>query len=194
MPITNFSFEDPAIAPGSFTTGSINGWNQISGSNSLYGVVYFTTTSVINPTAIDGNQTAALREGSGILGQTLGINLTANTPYTLSIWIGARTDFPYAGYTFGFFTSAGTALVTETNAVTPVAGTWVNRILTFTALTGNPNLGQPLQIRFGETEPSTSSQTVFDKVTLDVVPEPSAVVLTIVGCGGLLALRRRSRR
>jgi hypothetical protein len=195
VPITNGNFETPALAnDGDFTTGSITGWNHVSGAGTVFGVTRLTTAS-ITPRSIDGNQVAFLREGTGVLGQTLAINLTANTTYTLNIWIGRRSDIAFAGYTFGLF-AGGAALVTETDAVTPTAGTWVNRILTFTALAGNPNLGQPVEIRFGETVPSGLSQTVFDSFSLDAspVPEPSTMSILLLGgaaIGGARVLRRK---
>ena len=105
--------------------------------------------------------------------------------------IGDRNDTTFTGYSFGLYTTGGTTLVAETNAVTPADGTWVTRTITFTALASDPSLGQPLQVRFGNTQ--TGGQTIFDAMSLNAspVPEPSSVVLLISGAAIVLLARRR---
>jgi hypothetical protein len=109
------------------------------------------------------------------------VDFTANTVYTLSIYIGDRNDAAFTGYTFGLFVTNSTPLVQESDVATPADGTWVQRTLTYTATASDPNLGQQLMVRFGNT--SSGGQTVFDAITLDASPVPDTEQLGIATCG-----------
>jgi hypothetical protein len=196
--ITNGDFETPVLsADDTFTSTFPSGWSQVgtNGAGSV-GVERLATSHFASgqPRSIDGNQVAYVNNGPFTWGQNTTVNLTANTLYTLSIYIGLRNDTSYTGYKFGLFAGGTTPIVQESDAVTPASGTWIQRTLTYTALAGDPLLGQPIWVEFGNT--SSGGQTVFDKVTLDAssVPEPSCAVLFVLGAGVLVVMRRKKFR
>lgn len=195
VPIINGDFESPEVDP--FTQGSIEGWTKVSGdANNRVGIAELSSSS-INPPAIDGDQVAFLREGPYVMGQTLSITITENTVYTLSIYVGMRSDINYSGYTFGLYAN-GVALVSEANPTFPSFGAWMNRTLSYTAMPGDANIGQTLEVRFGNTaaESSGVSQTVFDAISLDAsaVPEPSTYAMMGLGAALLLGIQRLRRK
>jgi hypothetical protein len=58
--------------------------------------------------------------GTGSILQTLGDTLQPNTLYVLKVKVGARTDYPFTGYSAGLV--AGNVTVASGNTATPVGG------------------------------------------------------------------------
>jgi hypothetical protein len=186
VPVVNSSFESPPTAV--FTPGLITGWTL---SNPL-------DQGVFNPgafppagiTATDGVQTAYLNSGN--ISQTLPALLTANTAYTLQVDVGDRADISFPGYRVRLL--AGATLLAEEFSLTPVSG-FLTSTVNFTALPGNPALGQPLTIQLV----SNGVQVNFDNVRLDATPAPVAPIplpasLAVWGVGAFgvgLVYRRR---
>lgn len=197
LTVANGDFENPALTTDdTFTTTTPPNWSVVVNGAGTVGVERLASTHFAagQPRSIDGNQVAFLNNGPFTLSETAASspgNLTANTKYTLTMSIGDRNDTSFSGYVFGLFTASGTPIVQESNAVTPADGTWVTRTLTYTATASDPNLGQAIFVRYGNT---TLGQTVFDAVSLDAtpVPEPSTSVL-IAGVAAAIAARRRAR-
>jgi len=189
--VINSGFEAPTLPDGGFSS-SIPGWT--SGLN----------TGTFNPTtaqypgqAPEGQNVAFIGPvTSSDITQVLSSNLAVGT-YTLRVDVGARLDFPYAGYNIQLL-AGSTVLAGDSNTLTPAAGTFVTSTVSFTALAGNPALGQPLQIRLAAPNAVGNAQTNFDDVRLDfnptVVPEPSGLSTLSMGLAGLFLVAWRRRR
>jgi len=177
----------------SFSTGSFAGWTVSipgTGGGGVFDPGLFGSTAGAGYTATDGDQIAW--SNGGVLSQILSSTLTASTTYTLTIDVGRRPDVAFPGYDV-FFLAGGTLLASfDENVLTPVSNSFATESLVFTALPGNPNLGQALEIRLQ----SVRGQTNWDNVRLDAsttngVPEPGTLGLMGFGLLGFARLRRR---
>lgn len=185
--ITNASFEDgPALnqinpVAGNWMQGSFTGWD-VTGSAGRYD-----PNGTLSPEAVDGTLTAWSNGGS--LVQTLGDSLTAGTTYTLSLFIGDRSDTALPSFSVELL-SGGTALTGGNTIFTaPSDGGWASYSYEYTATTS----GGPLGIRLA----SSGVQTNFDNVSLTAVaaiPEPETYAMFLAGLGLLgFASRRRQK-
>jgi hypothetical protein len=197
--ILNPSFESPTVASGTHDTMPTS-WTQIG---EYAGVAGLAGMDIASPP--DGSAQALwanYSDGGADAGgayQVLSATLLANTTYSLTADMGIRSGVPSGGITFnlGYGSTPGANLLTAQTHQTdwPAAGEWDT--LTWTFATGaNPTgLGQSLRV---ELMSSTGVQTLFDDVRLTSVtapvPEPSALVLTVIGLIGLLAYAWRKRR
>lgn len=180
--IVNPSFEHQVLADGAWTSGSgqMYGWIQSTG-----GVINPTTANFSNPVP-DGNNTAWLNSSSAT--QTLSTALTANMAYTLMVDVGDRKDGNFPGYRVSLW--AGNNLLASESSLVPNDG-FLTSTVNYTALAGNPFLGQALKIELH----SNGIQVNFDNVRLDVspVPEPETYALMLAGLGLVgFAVRRRT--
>jgi len=194
IPVQNASFEisnampDPCLGTGcSFNYGPIPDWT-VTGT----GGSWQPSSSYFNLSTIDGSKVAFSSGGS--ISQILGVGLTPNSSYTLSVGIGNRLDLLVANFTIGLF--AGTTpleVLSGTNgSITP--GTFADESFTFvTGVTVAPgNLMIDLT--------SSTNQTDFDNVTLTEnaisTPEASSLLLLAAGLAGLgmLALSFKSKQ
>jgi hapalindole biogenesis HpiC1 cyclase-like protein len=121
--------------------------------------------------------------------------LLPDTTYTLSVDVGHRLDGLETGYSIGL-DAGSTALGAFTGSnstITP--GTFANEVFTYT--TGSTVTPGDLTIVLG----SVFVQSNFDNVRLTTasgsgvsVPEPSDVLLLVMGLGCLALFRRSSRK
>jgi hypothetical protein len=186
--ITNPGFEDPPLADGDFTVGVIPGWSATNPGS--YGV--FTNVRKLCHRAQKPNVAYSYSIG-GTITQTLSDLLTAGQDYTLSVKVGARLDANFAGYTIELRTTGG--LLSSTSVPNPVefSGTFVTAATSYSALPGDPRLGESLQISLI----SNGAQAGFDDVSLVAlvaapVPEPEQYAV-VAGLGLLIFAAYRCR-
>jgi hypothetical protein len=193
LPITilNPSFEDPGLSDGLHVYNIAN-WDIDTANRA--GV--FNPTSASFTSVPDGFQTAWLNEGR--IGQWLaGSSLTADTVYTLKVDIGRRkesgVDFP--GYLVELVLNdpGRTVIALDDNTLTPSLGEFETSTVSFTALSGDPNLGKQLGIRFT----TYGVQTNFDDVRLDAATTPEPGTIFLMGLGvlvlGIVVRQRRNK-
>lgn len=203
--VANPGFEEPELADGDFTQGSVPGW-QVGGGG-ITGVfdpndAFFPGTTGSDgavPPPGDGDQIAFIFTGEGdapgTLTQTLGGAITPNTTYTLSVAVGQAVESlgrPFAGYEISLL-AGNTVLATEADQVTPAPGTFQTVDVAYTTGAADPNVGAPLTLRLATTTNTAAAidESFFDsaQVTAVAVPEPAA--LGLLALGGLAVLRRR---
>ena len=149
----------------------------------------------------DGLQYAYIN--SGFIYQDTGTLLTVGMTYTLTAYIGKRTDDPDAAGSLSLESFTGglpTAVLATTGSVTSPSGTFTKYTTTFTA--SSVQAGQDLGIVFTTTGTSgPANQVNFDAVSLmqtsAPVPEASTTVsfglLLALGLGGLFVAGRRRK-
>jgi hypothetical protein len=213
LPIANASFEAPAIADAVFDQSP--DLSQQGGSGWLFG--NFGVVGVINPPSdtyvgaggggtpqgADGAQVAFLFSNlldtaalTFVSQDVAGAVLNPGTVYTLTIAVGRRLPGnqygldTYGGYDIQLL--AGTTIIArETDAFSPTAGSFSDRVLVIDSATLSPALyGEQLTIRLGMTQSAAISD--FDNVRFSAVPEPSALALLCTG--GALGLGAWCRR
>lgn len=113
--------------------------------------------------------------------------LLTNTTYTLTVNLGRRTDLSGGTYTIALL--AGTTVLDSDSAAVLAASTNFSQVSTivFTPdASHNGLLGQTLAIRLDGT-----TQTHFDNVQLFAVPEPTSLVMALIGLTLTAGRRRR---
>ena len=139
--------------------------------------------------APDGSQEAF--SNGGTISQVLSSTLTNNTVYTLSVYVGQRTDDSTINYTIELI--AGTSvLASVNNPVNPSPGNWGLATLSYNSGLSNINAGQQLGIKLINNNNVQPNQVDFDEVTLTAttstalvsVPLPSAALWVL---GSVLA-------
>lgn len=183
--VTNPSFELPAQGLGGFSVGSITGWS----APGVTGVFHPFDAELASPT--DGVQVGFANTAS--VSQVLADTLTANTQYTLQVDFLARKDCCIWPGSELDFMAGPTVLASDQILALPAGGIQTSTV-SFTALPGNPDLGQALEIRI--TPLTLNSQIDFDNVRLDatptVVPEPGTpLMLAMAMLAGVAAWGRR---
>jgi len=111
-------------------------------------------------------------DNGGSITQQLSTNLTANTRYNLSAFVGARNDTRYPGSIVELL--AGTTVLASNSSVTPAPGTFAPENVTYTSGSSDAALGQPLTISLIS---NGGGQTEFDNVTLDAQSSSTPVPL-----------------
>jgi hypothetical protein len=150
----------------------------------------FRPSTVAYPSGVgpDGLQIGATGDifGPGALFQDLPVTLIAGSTYSVSGFIGNRADSGGSGEIL-LETTLG-AIVASTGAVTSPSGTFQKVGFSYTALPGNPNLGEGLRIVLDR---PTGLQANFDDIQI-TVPEPSSLLIASLGLAGLIvAVRAR---
>ncbi len=176
--ITNASFETNALADAGFDS-NVPGW-VVSGDAGR-----FNPNGQLSPEAWDGVMTAYANVGS--LTQTLGTSVVAGTTYTLSLYVGDRSDLPFPGFTVDLL-DGGAAVAGNLTGTAPVDGEWSLYNYSFTAAADGGALG----IRLA----SNGAQTNFDALSLNAVaavPEPETYAMFLAGLG-LLSVASRKRK
>ncbi len=194
IPVQNASFE--ITNPLTFTCGAGCAYNYgpipdwtITGT----GGSFQPSSAYFNLSTINGS-TVAFSSG-GMISQYLGIGLTPNSTYTLSVGVGNRFDLLSTTYSIGLY--AGATLLNSfsgSNAsITP--GTFATENVTF--VTGATVAPGTLGIALS----SLGNQTDFDNVMLTTsapvsTPEASSLLLLCAGLAGLgtLTLYSKSKR
>jgi hapalindole biogenesis HpiC1 cyclase-like protein len=209
--VANPSFESPPLMPGQFVGGNPPGWTATGPPGSDLG------NGVFNPGAA-GYYTVPIPEGSNVgfvydsapgdgfgaygLAQVLSDTLQPLTEYTLRVAIG--DPLPAAGFNLAGFPgyrvqllAGGVVLAQDDNSLagTFPQGQFADSVVTFTTGLAHANLGQALEIRLINLNPSTftaESEVDFDNVrlTATVIPEPG--MLTLFGIT-VAAFARTSR-
>jgi hypothetical protein len=96
-----------------------------------------TGTSYFNSSLPDGSQVAYNNAGS--IFQALTFNLTTNTNYLLSVFVGRRNDAPFPGYNVELL--AGNNVLASNNSVIPELGEFAEVLVQYTSASNNPFLG-----------------------------------------------------
>jgi len=145
--------------------------------------------------ASEGNSHIGLQNASEV-SQDLGIPVAANTTYELTVGVGNRNanfspnDGTLAA-TFGLYSGAdaedgGTLLGDMTVDAGPLGDS------TFADYTASITTGDSVSGNlFVSLRNTGAGRSHYDNVRLSVVPEPSSMVLLVLGGLGLLAQRRR---
>ena len=194
------SFESPVLgADDTFTSFNMPNWNKTGGAGG-FGVEQLALSHFTagQPRATDGLQVGFSNGGSQQFTQSLtGPNslLTASTKYTLSIDIGDRIDTNFTGYQVRLY-AGSTQVAFDNNTVSVPDGGWATSTVSYTSSAADPLVGQTLKIEFDsltavQQGAETGAQTIYDnvKLTATPAPEPSAMVLALVG-SSLFTLRR----
>ena len=205
--VPNFSFEFPLVNPGTFT-GEIDDWTDIEPCcDGVFRAGEFGQAGA----ATDGVQIAFLNVDVGEIFQTLGTNFQVANDYGLSVDVSARSGpgtetihvVIYQGTIFGQGDLNATNIVSETT-LTGGSGVVADQFnmfsLTATAaqVSTAAAVGQPIGIGFfGLNAGSGTTDFDLDNVRLDstlVIPEPSTMLLAVLGLYGLglRGWRRRS--
>jgi hypothetical protein len=201
--INDPSFEAPALACGVGCFGS-NGdfagkWTLLSG----IGVVFMPSAGAPGDQFIsaipDGNQVAALGASNvgGELVQDLAATVQANTTYTLTFFVGNRSDVNFISETVSLETNLGAVLQSDTLCIDclgyPGTGLFTQRTIVFNSGAAPAQLGKTIRIDVAvPNSVSGNHQADFDNFSLTAVPtvtagapEPGSLML---GCSGLLFL------
>ena len=209
LAVVNAGFENPPQAPGSFFGGNPPGWTIFPGSfdptsNGVYNPGNFGYYTVALPEgsnlgfSYDGTPTAGL--GTFGLSQVLADTLQPLTQYTLRVAVG--DPLPAQGFNVTGFPGyqvqllAGGVLLSQDNnslAGTFPEGTFAESIVGFTSGASHPQLGQPLEIRLINLNPSNfpaESEVDWDNVRLAAIPEPASLGLIALTLPALLRRRR----
>lgn len=204
--VANPSFESPIVAGGTYSNNSITSW---TGTNNTaanqYGVQSKTVISktthqplYTNNSIPDGNQYAYVNNMGSIYQNIAGTTLVPGQTYTLSAYLGIRSDQPNPTGDIDLETVGGTILAGG-SGLTSAPGTFTKYTYTFTDPVNGAYNGQGLRVSLGIDGTVSNRQVDFDEVTLtdtSPAPEPAEVAtlsLVALGLGGLL-LQARKRK
>jgi hypothetical protein len=206
IPITNASFESPALSPGAYTTNGITGWSG-GGPNG----VWYPDAGYFTGSLPDGNQMlfVGYNDGSGVT-NFLAATLQADTTYTLSYYLGNRfagaVDLgnPIGLSQYRVSLRTATSLLASDTSGSPDAGTFLQRTFSFYSGANPAEAGAALSIEVyasGFTSTGALGMAEFDQFTLDAaptssstVPEPASGILLFSAIAGVVVLRRTVKK
>ncbi len=180
LTIVNARFEEPAYGPGGFGSSGTPGWVLHSGSGSWGS--FHPTMSSWGYTAPEGKQ--LLYTNGVVCQQTLADVVEEGMTYTLEVDVVNRPIYGSMKYIIQLV-FGDTVVAQDVESLAPPVGGSLTSTLTYTALAGDPLIGQSITIRLG----GSGTQCNFDNVRLNGVPNPGS--LALIGLGGLVASRRR---
>jgi len=185
--IQNASFEmknllvTPCGAGCAYNNGPIPGWTSVGAGQGSWmpSSAYFTSVP-------DGSIVAY--SNGGLIFQTLGVSLLANTTYTLSVDIGHRLDGYATNYALSLL-AGGTVLnsLAGSNGLIPI-GTFADESFSFTSGANVPSGSLSIMLS------SIGTQSDFDNVRLTAtsVAEPGSLTLLAAGLSlAFFVFRRR---
>lgn len=208
--ITNWGFETEATSAsgsagdpttvngttdGAFEFGIVPGWTV--GTAVTYGVHNPDSNIYSSGKPNQGEMMVFIDAGS--ISQTLSSTLQANTKYTLDVDLGRRKDGNGLNAQWKVQLLAGSTVIAEDSITSPDTigfsqDSWRTLELTYTS-GAIVTSGQALTIVLDAigSEYRTSN---FDNVRLDAsaIPEPTSLVMTVIGLVGLLAYAWRKRK
>jgi hypothetical protein len=217
IPVSNPSFEAPALADGALASGpgTFGGWSFAGSANTWVGIFdppsgsYPAAGGDGTPPGADGSNVAFLFNDGGpsesvSATQALSATLAPGTDYTLRVAIGRfLPDQPYAFSLFGGYRiellAGGTPIAVDSGSVDPPVGEFRDATASVSSGGLDPGLlGQPLAIRLTLAGSEAPRSTHFDDVRLarsatsvvPALPAPAAALLAL----GLLAAARSARR
>ncbi|MCL1469406.1 hypothetical protein [Argonema antarcticum] len=187
LTIANSAFDDLPLQDGGYTVAQpIPGWQVYDPSGlftapnvgSNYATLNPQTLSYANEASL-GNVSASYLEnpiGSGIAGlsQTLTDVLTVGNTYTLRAEIG--NPLPDAALGAGFpgyvvqLVAGGKILAEDRNTRVVPEGAFVTSTVSYTPLTNDPSLGQPLEIRLLNPLLDIGREVDFNQISLEANP------------------------
>lgn len=178
IPIQNAGFEDAVLGPGGFNSTVPSGWERAV--NNLGLGTFYPTVGTWGYTASEGND--LFYANGGFIEQATTALVEPGLTYTLRVDVIHRPSYFNNGYVVQLL--AGPTVVAEDlGGLSPPIGGFAVSELSFTPNPGDPLIGQPLTVRLGG-----ATQSNFDHVRLEVVPEPAALSLLVLG---LAFVRRR---
>lgn len=178
--IINANFENPVYGPGGFGSSGTTGWEHYAGSGAWGS--FHPTMGTWGYTAPEGNQ--VLYTNARTVQQTIAEVVEEGLTYTLEVEVVNRPTFGSMNYIVELVFGDTVVAFDHASLVPPVGGS-LTSTLTYTALAGDPLIGESITIRLG----GPGSQCNFDNVRLNGVPTPAS--LALIGLGGLVAARRR---
>jgi hypothetical protein len=187
IPVVNAGFEDPSTTT---FVNNIPGWDRLVATDTIGVQAYASLPVQLPDGGPEGLQFGFINVGG--MFQDVPAVVTAGTTYTLTAFLGRRTDNPGASGILELDTTGGAVLATS-GAVIPPLGGFMSASVVFGADAGSPYLGEGLRIVIRN--PTPNVQLDIDLVTVSAVPEPQGLVLLATGLTIAAAhSRRRPRR
>jgi hypothetical protein len=221
--VTNPSFEDPALPPGTLGNPFVTGWNTPGPVLTEFppGSGFFVNTNAGNfintppgqPDHVDnadGNQLAFIAAFSGNeFNQTLASNFEPGQSYSLTVGVahnygGGNPAFqpdPTAKVTLSlFYTDAGGRHVLASRDVVndALTGLSATHLLDFSAITAalaanDPAVGKPIGIAMTTMSPDANPGGFFDLDNVRVTAVPEPASIALIAIGAGALLVRRRR-
>ncbi len=184
--VANYSFEDPALDVGGWTN-TLPNWDGPANAGDSF-------IEYIAGFKSDGVNHLGMAAGAEV-SQNTGVAVKPNTTYQLTVGVGRRNS----GFTpannasrFGLYVAndaqAGGTLLGDAvyNASGLADSTFVDQTLTVTTGASVPAGNLVISLRS-----TGGGRAHYDNIRLTAVPEPSSLVLAVLGLLGLARMRRR---
>lgn len=219
IPISNPSFEQPALADGALASGPgvVGGWTFAATPNTFVGIFdppagsYASAGGDGTPSGADGQNAAFLFNDGGpqefvSATQTSSATVEAGSDYALQVSIGRfLPGQPYAPSSYGGYVIellAGTTVIASNqDGISPPSGRFRTAVAIARASTiPSALVGQPLSVRLRLSSSAAPRSTHFDRVLLQrttttAVPglHPIGLGILVAACMALVRVRERAR-